>query len=64
MLRVQSYKCLHGEPYPRMWIHSMNLVTGLRDRSLIMEKEGGGGGGLENGKIAGEKLFAPALKPG
>ena len=31
---------------------------------VINYGRGGGGGGLQNGKIAGPKLFAPPLKTG
>ena len=37
------------------------VAMGIRDWSFIM---GVGGGGLQNGKIGGTKLFGPPLKMG
>ena len=42
----------------RLIVITDKVVLKVRDWSLITGRWGGGGGGLQNGKIAGPKLFA------
>ena len=64
-LHVKVYTPQYGAFIEFVWGVGDGSLLGiteksLRDWSLIT----GGGGGLQNGKIAGPKLFAPPLKTG
>ena len=62
MTIILSTLACHGLGYGQKKVRWQNTYLTLRDWSLIT---GRGGGGLQNGKIAGPKLFAPPpLKTG
>ena len=47
---------LHPGQFRSFWVTWEDGLVQVRDWSLIRE---GGGGGLQNGKIAGPKVFTP-----